>query len=278
MPDNSVWYKLSYQKDKTFLQYLDAYFNYFSYFWWVRRVESIALNFTLIWLFLLWVIKAFYKRKIILIWLFFITLFEFVVLVWKQQNFNQYIHIFILGLLIFIIYWFSIFIEKIHNKKSILVFISLTIFIITYSTYFNYRWVRTYKNVWRKTLINEQLYKEIWEYIKNNNKFNDKIFLASDVEFPYWSNKRYIWLWDLMREDYNLKENFNKEKFINDFNKAVKNYNISYLIVTSQNYKQKWFYDYISPNIIEILEKNNLIILEKIIKIGNSWVKIYKIN
>jgi hypothetical protein len=42
-----------------------------------------------------------------------------------------------------------------------------------------------------------------------------------------------------MREDYNLKENFNKEKFINDFKKSIKKYNINYLIVASQNYKQK---------------------------------------
>ena len=254
--------KLSYQVDKSILQYLSWISNYLTGYWWIDFYRP-DINYLYILVILNWSYLFFKSNRDLFFILIWVYLFEIFLIVYLWQNLKQYFHLF--NLYYVIILWFvlrEVFFR--YRWKSLLII--WIIFLISLLSYFDTYGIRNYWNVWRKTLANEIMYEKLWDYILKNNY--DWKYLASDVQFWFYSKQNY-----LRYEDF-WSDRFNEKKY-----NRLKNYFwIDYVVVSSNNFRQKWAYDYISENLVK--DRVSWWYLTKIKQIdyGDNNITMYKLN
>ena len=260
LPEDWAWRKLSYQNDKSFKLYIEKISNYFLYF----SNGNYKINFLILILFFIGVIKNIKEKPKLTTILSSVFLLEFYILYKKQLIISQYNIILIFIFSFFVLYGILYFSRFIRGRTAVLV-VSLLLLIFI-NNFFTYQSRKIYGNEGRKSFQQETLYRDLGNYISDEDTFYEKIFVASDPQFSYYSQKTYVWYQELFLGD------IDKE-----LDKIINLFNASFLVVSSKNYNNKGFYDYIPNESIKYLLENNKITLIKIFKSGSDFIELYRI-
>lgn len=264
--------KLSYQRDTTIKENIILMSNYFNNFGY-----NIQSKLNLLALLLIFISTGFILKKNSLVGIVLIAVFasEFFFLNFENLRITQY-NIVLTSLFFFLLFYpvqllFTLPQFSFINKKIYwLLFVTLLVLRLS-GNFISLQHKRIFANMGRWNPNQEKLYETVSLYLKENEEFTDKVFLASDIQFGYHTKRDYIWFSPLFYEG-------NNEDEIDKYLELVKNYfDAEYFLLSSVNFRNRGLYDHIPQKSVEFLENNKKIELIKEFKEGEEFIKIYRL-
>lgn len=265
--------KLSYHRSIKFTDNVYMISNYFWNFGYLSNSEN--LNIYVLVLITISIIFLVKKNKLISALVLTIFATELFFLNYENLRITQY-NIILSTLLLFLLFYpFHIFFSlpkfNFLNKKLYYVLINIIIIFSLFVSFLYIQHKKIYSNTGRWNYNQEVLYSKLGNQILSRKEFENKIFLASDIQFGYHTKKDYIWFSNLFFENI-------EDKKIDKYYDLVKEYfNAEYLVVSSVNLRNRGLYDHIPENTIEYLENNNRIQLIEHIEEGNDFIKLFRL-
>jgi len=246
--------RLSYVKKRAVNEYVTRLSNYIIYF----DRPSEYINFIFLLFMWIWMWRLFRKERELSIYVLTAVVLSLTILIVRSQRIFQYqvILIYIIGLLLFL--WL------LNTRKGLRQYIVVVfLFLMSYINFHKYLYANIYDNVWRKTHTYETLYRDLWEYIHENN-LTEGPYLNSNLMFSHATKVDYV----------RWKKFF---IWVEEFKKYTSRDDVRYLVLTGFNNKGKWLYDSVSTKLINTLMNEWYIDIIRKKSDGDDEIVLYKI-
>ncbi len=265
--------KLSYHRNIKFKENLYMISNYFWNFGYLSNSENLN-KFTLV-LIVISIVSLLKKNKLFFSLVFTIFASELFFLNYENLRITQY-NIILSSLLLFLLFYplhlfFSLKKFNFLNKNYYSILINILIIFSLCVSFLYIQHKKIYSNTGRWNYNQEVLYSKLGNQILSENEFENKIFLASDIQFGHYVKKDYVWFSNL------FFENIEEEKIDKYYNLVKEYFGVEYLVVSNINLKNRGLYDHIPEKTIEYLENNKKILLIRNIEEGNDFIKVFKL-